>query len=159
MYSGELARSAGVSADSIRYYERTGLLPPAPRSSSGYRLFPPHALNRVRLIRSALRMGFSVRELAEVLRERDRGAAPCRRVRKLVASKLLALEARLRELQLWRGELRRTLAQWDRLLHQTPCGKQARLLEAFAATHPQGRVRDSIIRPFARGNRKQEKQR
>lgn len=159
MYSGELARSAGVSADTIRYYERSHLLPPAPRSASGYRLFPPDALNRVRLIRSALGMGFSVRELAAVLRERDRGAAPCRRVRKLVASKLLALEARLRELQLWRGELHRTLAQWDRLLRQTPRGRQARLLESFATTHPKGRARDSTIRPLARGNRKQEKQR
>jgi DNA-binding transcriptional MerR regulator len=159
MYSGELARLVGVSADTIRYYERSGLLQTVPRSASGYRLFPPEAPARIQLIRSALSIGFSIRELAEVFRERNRGGAPCHRVRKLVASKLDALEAQLRELRLWRAELRNTLAQWDRLLAKTPPGKQARLLEAFAATHPKSHIRNSNLGLLARGNQKREKQR
>jgi MerR family transcriptional regulator, copper efflux regulator len=158
MYSGELARLAGVSGDTIRFYERSGLLPAAPRSASGYRIFPRNALHRVQLIRSALGMGFSVRELADVFRERDRGGAPCQRVRRLVAGKLAALETQLRELHLSRTELRRTLAQWDDRLSHTPRGEQARLLEAFAAAHPKSRARSSNLRP-ARGNRKREKHR
>ena len=159
MYSGELARSAGVSADTVRYYERNGLLRSAPRSASGYRLFPYDALNRVHLIRSALGMGFSVRELADVFRERERGGAPCQRVRKPVAEKLVALEAQLRELRSWRNELRAALAQWDNLLSHTPRGKQARLLEVFAATHPKSRARYSKLRSTARGSQKREKRR
>jgi DNA-binding transcriptional MerR regulator len=159
MYSGELARSAGVSADTVRYYERSGLLHSAHRSASGYRLFPHDALNRMHLIRSALGMGFSVRELADVFRERDRGGAPCQRVRKLVAEKLAALEAQLRELHSWRNELRATLAEWDSLLSHTPRGKQARLLEVFAATHPKSRACSSRLRATARGNHKREKRR
>jgi MerR family transcriptional regulator, copper efflux regulator len=159
MYSGELARLAGVSGDTIRFYERSGLLPAAPRSASGYRIFPRHALHRVQVIRSALGIGFSVRELADVFRERDCGGAPCKRVRELVAGKLAALETQLHELHMWRSALRRTLAQWDRLLSRTPRGKQARLLEAFAATHPKSRARSSNLRSAARRNQKREKQR
>lgn len=158
MYCGELARLAGVSSDTIRYYERKGLLRPAPRSGSGYRLFPQDAPARVQLIRSALGIGFTVRELAEVLHERNCGGAPCHRVRKLVAGKLAMLEARLRELRAWRAELRSTLAGWDRSLAETPRGKQARLLESFAATHPQSHARNSKLRSLAHGNQKREKQ-
>jgi DNA-binding transcriptional MerR regulator len=159
MYAGELARLTGVSADTIRYYERSGLLHTAPRSVSGYRLFPPDALTRVQLIRSAFAVGLSVRELAGVFRERNRGGAPCHQVRKLVTSKLEAIEADLRELRSWQTELRQTLAQWDVLLAKTPQGKQARLLEGLAAIHPNSRIRNSQFRLLARGNDKRRKQR
>jgi DNA-binding transcriptional MerR regulator len=155
--SGELARLAGVSPDTLRYYERRKLLPPVPRSTSGYRLFPPETLGRVRLIRAALSIGFSVSELCDIFRERNSGAAPCHRVRKLAAEKLVALEARLRDLQSCRRELRKGLAEWDGLLAKTPHGKQARLLEAFAATHPKSVTRGSPPRVLARGNQKQER--
>jgi MerR family copper efflux transcriptional regulator len=156
--SGELARLAGVSADTIRYYERSFLLPAAPRSASGYRLFPREALMRVQLIRSALSIGFSVSELAYIFRERERGAVPCHRVRALAAEKLAALEERLRDLQSWRRELRITLTEWDRMLANTPRGKQARLLEALAATQSKNRRRISTVRVLTRGNQRREKQ-
>jgi DNA-binding transcriptional MerR regulator len=155
--SGELARLAGVSPDTLRYYERRGLLPPVPRSASGYRVFPPETLQRVQLIRAALSIGFSVSELCDIFRERNSGAAPCHRVRKLAAEKLVTLEARLRDLQSCRRELQKALAEWDGLLAKTPRGKQARLLETFAATHPKSFTRNSPPRVLARGNRKQEK--
>ena len=158
LYSAELARLAGVSTDTLRYYERRGLLPTAPRSPSGYRLFPPEALARVQLIRSALSIGFSVNDLAGIFRGRERGGAPCRRVRELAAEKLLALEARLRDLRSWRRTLRDTLAGWDSVLAKTPRHKPARLLEAFAATHPKCRTRSSLLALLPRGNPKQEKQ-
>jgi DNA-binding transcriptional MerR regulator len=80
------------------------------------------------MIRGALSIGFSVTELADIFRERNSGSAPCHRVRKMAAEKLVDLEGRLRD-------LRDTLGEWDRLLTKTPHGKQARLLETFAATH------------------------
>ena len=155
--SGELARLAGVSPDTLRYYERCHLLPSVPRSAAGFRVFPPETLVRVRMIRSALSIGFSVAELSDIFRERNSGGAPCHRVRHLAAQKLAALEATLRELQSCRRELHKTLAEWDRLLAQTPHGKQARLLETFAATRPQSRTRRSPFGVLARGKEKQEK--
>jgi DNA-binding transcriptional MerR regulator len=129
-----------------------------PRSASGYRLFPSETLHRVQLIRAALSIGFSVRELCDIFRERESGAAPCRRVRNLAAEKLDAVEARLRELQSCRRELRKALGEWDQLLAKTPRGKQARLLEVFAATHPKSGTRRSPLRVLARGKQKKEKQ-
>ncbi len=159
LYSGELARLAGVSADTLRYYERRGLLARAPRSLSGYRLFPAEALVRVRLIRGALSIGFSVNELAAILRERDGGGAPCQRVRRLAGEKLVELEARLRELQSWRGVLRQTIAAWDRVLTKTPRGHRAGLLEAFVVAHPARGRRGVRVDRLMRGDRKQEKRR
>ncbi len=155
--SGELARLAGVSSDTLRYYERRQLLPSVPRSASGYRLFPPETLHRVQLIQAALSIGFSVRELCDIFRERESGAAPCRRVRELAAEKLDAIEARLRELQSCRRELRKALGEWDQLLAKTPRGKQARLLEAFAATHPKSGTRSPPLGVLARGKQKRER--
>ncbi len=140
LYCGELARLSGVSADTIRFYERRNLLSPASRTSAGYRVFSPDSLARMRLIRAGLGIGFSVAELADIFRERNSGGAPCHRVRKLAAGKLAILEKRIRELQSWRRELRSTLFAWDRMLAKTPRGKQARLLEKVA-THPKTHAR------------------
>jgi MerR family transcriptional regulator, copper efflux regulator len=156
--SGELAHLAGVSTDTLRYYERRRLLPVVPRSAGGYRLFPRETLVRVQMIRGALSIGFSVAELAEIFRERNSGAAPCHRVRKLAAEKLAALEGRLRDLQSCRRDLRDTLVEWDRLLAKTSHGKQARLLETFAATHPKSLTRRSPLGVLTHGKQKQEKQ-
>jgi MerR family transcriptional regulator, Zn(II)-responsive regulator of zntA len=140
LYCGELARLSGVSADTVRFYERRNLLLPAARTSAGYRFFSPDSLARMRMIRAGLSIGFSVPELADIFSERNIGGIPCHRVRKLAAEKLAILEERLRELQSWRRELRPTLAAWDRMLAKTPRGKQARLLENFK-THPKAHAR------------------
>jgi len=78
--SSELASLTGVSTDTLRHYERLGLLPKPPRTNGGYRDYPPHSLDRVRLIRRALSIGFSLPELTTILEMRDRGEVPCRRV-------------------------------------------------------------------------------
>jgi DNA-binding transcriptional MerR regulator len=130
LHSGELARLAGISADTLRFYERRGLLPAAPRTASGYRLFPLGALTRVRLIRGALFIGFSVAELAAILRERDRGGAPCRHVRALMRSKIRDVDQQIRNLVSLRVELNRLSKEWDKRLRRTKPGQVARLLEA-----------------------------
>jgi len=143
--SGQLARLAGVSRDTLRHYERKGLLQPAGRSANGYRRFHPEALGRVRMIRAALSIGFSIDELGRILRARDRGKPPCREVRELAGDKLHALDAQLRELQRWRDQLRRTLSLWDKALRKVQPGRRAGLLEAFAATNPESSERLSPL--------------
>ena len=86
--SGELASRAGVSADTLLYYERKGVLSAPPRSGNGYRCYPPEALERVQLVRSALRIGFSIDELSRVLRIRQSGGVPRRSVRAMASAKL-----------------------------------------------------------------------
>jgi DNA-binding transcriptional MerR regulator len=94
----ELARLTGVSTDTLRHYERKGVLGIPARSQGGYRLYPPEAVGRVRLVRRALAIGFTLHDLAAALSERARGGTPCRSVRALVAERLAELETRLRDL-------------------------------------------------------------
>jgi DNA-binding transcriptional MerR regulator len=94
--SGELARLAGVSSDTLRHYERKGVLPLARRLNNGYRKYPADSIHRVRLIRRALAVGFTLDDLAQFLRARDRGLAPCREVRALATKKLTEVESRRR---------------------------------------------------------------
>jgi DNA-binding transcriptional MerR regulator len=130
--AGELARAAGVSTDTLRHYERKGVLAAPRRSPNGYREYPPEALARVLLVRRSLAVGFTLGELARVLRARDGGGAPCREVRALAAEKLAGIETRLIELIALRDELRSTLDAWDTRLAKTAGGERAGLLESLA---------------------------
>ena len=132
--AGELARAVGVSADTLHHYERKGVLTPPRRSANGYREYPAETIDRVRLVRRALAIGFTLDELAQILRARDRGVAPCREVRALAASKLASVEERLQELVAVREELRAVMQAWDARLAQTPAGGRAELLESLAAS-------------------------
>jgi DNA-binding transcriptional MerR regulator len=127
----EVARQCGVSVDTLRHYERKGLLPHPSRTSHGYRRYPPDTVGRVLLVQRALVVGFTLDELAQVLRQRDRGAPPCRSVRDLVARRLAELDARLRQLTGLRRELRDILATWDRTLAAAPDGRPAHLLQSL----------------------------
>src|SRR4051794_29435719 len=95
---GELARLAGLSTDTLRHYERKGVLPKPQRLDNGYRKYPPNSVDRVRLIRRALSVGFTLDELAQFLKARDRGQSPCHEVRALAEKKLVELECRLTQL-------------------------------------------------------------
>jgi len=131
MRSGELAQLSGVSTDTLRHYERIGVLAKAPRTQSGYRQYPPSALDRVRLVRRAISVGFTLEELARVLRIRDKGGAPCRQVRDLALSKLEEVERRLEELVLVRDHLQMLLKDWDDRLARTAPGQRAGLLDSL----------------------------
>ena len=128
---GEVARRCGVSPDTLRHYERRGVLPKAVRGENNYRAYPESAVARVLLVRRAIALGFTLDEVAAILAERDRGGAPCHAVRALAERKLAALEERLRELTELRDEMRRVVAAWDRTLEGTGPGRQARLLEGL----------------------------
>ena len=130
--SGELARLAGVSTDTLRHYERKGLLIRPRRSDNRYREYLASDLDRVRLVRAALGIGFSLDELARILSVRDRGGAPCHQVRALAGTKLAQIETQLGELAALRDELRKLLKNWDAALAQKSPTERAGLLELLA---------------------------
>jgi DNA-binding transcriptional MerR regulator len=146
LQSGELARRAGVSTDTLRHYERKGVLPKPRRLGNGYRMYPADSVERVRLIRRALSVGFTLDELARFLKARDRGQAPCREVRALAAEKLEELEGRLAEMTALRDELRATLKDWDGRLAGKETGQRAGLLEALAEREAAGSTADASSR-------------
>jgi DNA-binding transcriptional MerR regulator len=133
MRSGELARLVGVSTDTLRHYERLKLLAVPARTSGGYRNYSPEYVQRVRLIRRALKLGFSLGELRTILRIRDGGGAPCERVRTLAQTKLRQLNQQIKDLLALRNDLNAVLKDWNRRLERNGKGRPARLLENLPA--------------------------
>lgn len=103
---GRLAREAGVNLETVRYYERRGLLPKPPRSASGYRLFPVEAARRLRFIRRAQELGFSLGEIRELLSLRVSATARSTDVRKRAEAKIADIDAKIRSLDSMKRTLR-----------------------------------------------------
>ncbi len=130
----DVARATGVSTDTLRHYERKGLLPPVTRTSAGYRRYSAATVDRVLLIQRALVLGFSLADLKRVLATRDRGGAPCRSVRELLGQRLDGLNRRIEELLALRDGLRVLVSEWDGRLTNTAPGERAHLLETLGST-------------------------
>lgn len=94
---GKLARAAGVAVETVRFYERKGLIADPPRRSSGYREYSEEVVRRLRFIRRAKELGFSLREIEELLALRT-GPATCGEVREQISAKLADIKERVRDL-------------------------------------------------------------
>ncbi|MGZ7031608.1 MAG: heavy metal-responsive transcriptional regulator [Thermoanaerobaculia bacterium] len=127
----DVARICGVSADTIRHYERKGVIPGSERLPNGYRRFPANIVDRVRIVRSALDLGFTLDEVASLLQQRKSGAPPCRQARALAAERLHEVEQRIVELEAVRDHIRRLLVDWDQRLAGTSHGEPAHLLDSL----------------------------
>jgi DNA-binding transcriptional MerR regulator len=134
---GEVARELGVSPDTLRHYERKGLLSRALRSHSGYRLYSRDVIEQVIRIRSALAIGFTIDELARVFAARHKGTAPCRQVRSMAIEKLAALEQQIDEMIHLRDHLKQVIGTWDAILKKTAAGDKAHLLDALTSVPQQ----------------------
>ena len=145
MRIGELAQETGVSSDTIRYYEKIGLLPPARRTESGYREYPSGAGNRIRVIRNAVQLGFPLAEIAKVLRLRDSGSAPCRQVRDYAAELVTHIEQRIEELHREKASMVAMIAAWDGKLARAN-GARAHLLEDVEMPHRAPQPRSARLR-------------
>ncbi len=98
MHIGDLASAAGLSAQTIRFYERKGLLPTPGRGPNGYRVYDPSTLPRLQFIRSGQGAGLTLAEIATILELRAKGATPCSHVVDLLSAKLIDVQTRQREL-------------------------------------------------------------
>lgn len=94
-----LADSAGVRPDTIRYYEKAGLLPPPARSAAGYRLYADAMTDRVQFIKGAQRAGLRLREIAQLLEIHDHGQCPCGHTEDLVRRRVVEIDAEIARLQ------------------------------------------------------------
>lgn len=110
---GEVARRSGVGVEALRFYERSGLLEPATRTSSGYRLYGEEALERLAFIKKAQSVGFSLDEIGRIIEEAAEGRRPCADVRRMAADRLAALERKIDDLERYRDELRETVEAWE----------------------------------------------
>jgi len=102
---GMLARDSGVNLETIRFYERSGLLPAPQRSPAGYRHYQPEDVRRLRFIRRGRELGFSLDEIRSLLDLAAHPESPCASADQMVREHLDAIETRIRDLQNMRAEL------------------------------------------------------
>lgn len=150
---GKLARDSGVGIDTVRFYERAGLLPPARRTPSGYRLYGAADRDRLQFIRRAKALGFTLDEVRELLKLSE-GRGGRAGVKALAERRLADIEARIREL----SALRDTLAHYVHRCSGHGSVEGCPIVEALVASptleNPQWNTPTTARTPAARARRK-----
>ncbi|MCI0747154.1 MAG: heavy metal-responsive transcriptional regulator [Verrucomicrobia subdivision 3 bacterium] len=134
---GQLAHEVGVKADTVRFYEKAGLLKKPLRTRAGYRLYDRDALNQLRFIKQAQSLGFSLQEIKRILTLRGAGRTTCRCVLGIAEATLSETEQKLTELQKFRDALLTHVERWKR---QTKTG--GKMVAEFCAL-----IESSVIAP------------
>jgi DNA-binding transcriptional MerR regulator len=101
----ELAAAVGVAPDTIRYYERAGLLPPPERTAAGYRSYDTGAVDRLRFIQGAQRLGLRLADVRSLLAVRDTGTCPCEPAEDLLRRRMAEVDAEIARLVALRAEM------------------------------------------------------
>lgn len=108
---GAVARQAGVHIETLRYYERKGIVPRPPRTSSNYRVYPEDTVRRVRIVKRAQELGFSLNEIKELLALRATRGAKCDDVRRRALHKIEEIEQKVQTLQAMKDALRKLVKE------------------------------------------------
>ena len=133
LYIRDIAASVGLTPQAIRFYEQLGLIEKPQRTSGGYRVYSAETVERIRFIKDAQRLGFSLDEIREVLRLKYSGQSPCECVRRMLSRKLKELRDKIRQMDQMQREISACLQ---------PSRKRVRLPHAA-----------SLIRPIVQGER------
>jgi MerR family mercuric resistance operon transcriptional regulator len=126
---GQAARAAGVGIETIRYYERLGLISKPARPQGGYRHYPAEALARLRFIKRAQDLGFTLKEIRNLLQLGDRR---CSDTRTLAAEKLATIEQRMQQLQAMQRALQELITGCD----QGACRPRCNIVASLASVEP-----------------------
>ena len=108
---GDVAKQAQVNIETLRYYERQGIVPKPPRTRSNYRLYPGDTVRRVRFVKKARELGFSLKEIKELLSLRATRGATCLDVRRQAATKIKQIDEKILSLQAMQNALRELVRQ------------------------------------------------
>lgn len=115
---GQVAAKSGISRKALRFYEKAGILPPARRTGSGYRVYGPETLLLLGFVTQARRLGFRLDEIKRIVALKRSGRTPCKHVLDLVHLKLENIEQALTDLAEVRGQLRGLLRSWQSRRHR-----------------------------------------
>ena len=127
---GRLAKLSGITPDTVRFYERSGLLPKPRRTGSGYRVYDDTALSQIRFIRKAQSLGFSLDEIRRIMKLRGQGKETCRCVIAMAEATLAETQTKLKELQNFRDKLTGNLSRWKRKRRGPIAAEFCRLIES-----------------------------
>ncbi len=109
----ELATRASVTPDTVRHYVQIGLLQPQRNPDNGYKLFEPADVNRLRFVRQAKSLGFTLSEIREILGHAHEGESPCPRVREIIHHRITENRAHLNELMALQKRMEAALQSWE----------------------------------------------
>lgn len=107
LHSSQLAEQGGVNVQTLRYYEGEGLLPRPPRTASGYRTYPADTVDLIRFIKRAQGLGFTLRQIKQLIALREHPEAACADVRRQAEAKLTEIAEKMRSLRTMQRELTR----------------------------------------------------
>lgn len=128
----QLADASGESVHAVRYYLREGLLQPSQVAANGYRLFDASTQARLRFVRRAQRLGFSLAEIRSFIHDARRGQTPCPRVRQILEQRLPLIGTQLADLVQLHARMSRAARRWRRHADAVPTGEEVcRLIESI----------------------------
>jgi DNA-binding transcriptional MerR regulator len=139
MFIHELARTTGVPAKTIRYYESIGLMPDPQRAENNYRQYTPDAIERLRFIVSARSLGFTLTDIGEFLSARDEGTLPCKQVLDSFDERIADIDRRIADLLALRDNLTRIQALGKNLPADKQCDEQC-VCYIITTDHESGKV-------------------
>jgi len=122
MFVNEVAQRAQIPAHVVRYYTRIGLLKPSHRAENGYKVFNEPDINRLKFIRKAKALGFTLSEIEKILNEASHGKTPCPLVRATLEQRIKENRRKLEELMALQQQMEKALAQWKDMPDGTPHG-------------------------------------
>lgn len=133
--SSQLAKRGGINLQSIRFYEQQGLLPRPPRTRAGYRVFPEDSVRRVRFIKRAQELGFSLKEIKELLDLRINPVTNCAAVRRRAEEKLADIDKKISDLRRMSKALNRLATACTARRATSACP----ILESLDSSNPHGK--------------------
>jgi len=120
-FIGELGKQIDINPKTIRYYEEISILPRPKRGTNNYRVYSLDTVNRLSFIRKAQGLGFTLREIKEVLTISDRGNDPCEHVGELLKRRIVDIEKKLMELKSVQIKLKKLEKEWSKIQIQEEC--------------------------------------
>ena len=124
MKVSDVADLAGVTSHAVRHYVRIGLITPTQDPRNKYRQFSPRDVRRVLFIKRAQRLGFTLPDIAAIMRESQRGSSPCPLTRRIIAERIAEREREVKEMLALRTRMKEALARWSRLPDTVPTGDE-----------------------------------
>jgi len=132
MSVSQLAAAADAPAQVVRYYSRRGLLVPVRNPENGYRQYSNKDITRLRFIRQAQSLGFTLNEIGEILHDAKKGHSPCLRVRTIIGSRIIENRSHLDGLIALQEKMEKALSQWKKMPDKLPSGDSiCHLIESF----------------------------
>lgn len=143
----QLAKESGAPAHVVRYYVRIGLIRPAEKQKNGYRLFSGGDISRLRFIRLAKQLGFTLNEIKQITDHADHGESPCDDVRRIIQHRIDENRAKIEEMQRLQARMEEALERWSHMPNGVPDGHSVcHLIESIdaitgraACVHKKGR--------------------